>query len=202
MRTNEVSTRSRGRNLEECGCRRCNGTEAPGRGPHICLHQAKMGHPANWRSYLDLKRTKTDAPGWRCAAVCCSVRCLPNYGGVGRNLIKKPAARGLQQSPMEAAWNVKIRPPCCGCQAANATYSILRCITGICRVNSAASSWPTSTVQSTSQWPRKNPHGHPRCSDCRTGEGQAQCPMLVQACELLWIGRKRGRKPYHRKCRL
>jgi len=144
----------------ECGCRRCNGTEAPGRGPHICLHQAKMGHPANGRCYLDLKRTKTDAPGWRCAAVCCSVRCLPNYGGVGRNLIKKPAARGLQQSPMEAAWNVKIRPPCCGCQAANATYSILRCITGICRVNSAASSWPTSTVQSTSQWPRKNPHGH------------------------------------------
>src|SRR3974390_2726491 len=31
MRTNQVSTRSRGRNLEECGCRRCNGTEGPPR---------------------------------------------------------------------------------------------------------------------------------------------------------------------------
>ena len=31
------------------------------------------------RGYLDLKRIKTDAPGWRCAAVCC-VYCLPNLG--------------------------------------------------------------------------------------------------------------------------
>src|SRR5271165_7217858 len=94
--------------------------------PHICQLQANMGHSANGRSYLDLKRIKTDAPGWRCAAVCCPVCCLPNCRGVGRNLIKNPAARGLQQSPMEAVWNVKIRPPCCGCQAANAISGILR----------------------------------------------------------------------------
>ena len=82
----------------------------PARGPHICRHRAYMGHPANGRCYLDLKRTKTDAPGWRCAAVCCSVCCLPNCGGVGRNLIKKNGCTGLSTKSNGSRVECEITP--------------------------------------------------------------------------------------------
>ncbi len=148
MRTNCVSTRRRVRKL--VGVRLLasgRNANSPAAVPHICQHLENMGHPANGKRYLDLKRTKTDAPGWRCATVCCLICCWPNFGGAGSILNENPCYTGTQYADLEAAWNVKLRPPCCGCQATNAISGILPCITGTCRVNTARRLRPSDRLQ-------------------------------------------------------
>ena len=52
----------------------------------------------NEEDCLDLKRTLTVAPGWRCAAVCCTANKLSNFGGVGPNLIENPLAAAFNRA--------------------------------------------------------------------------------------------------------
>jgi len=54
----------------ESGCLRSDGYET---------FEAETTRPR--KPYLDLKRIKTVAPGWRCAAVYCAICNEPNFGG-------------------------------------------------------------------------------------------------------------------------
>ncbi len=63
----------------------------------------------------------------------------------------KTLLHGHPIGEIEAAWNVKLRPPCCGCQATNAISGILPCINGTCRVNNSRRLRPSDRLQRESE---------------------------------------------------
>ena len=86
-------------------------------------------------------------------------------------------------------------PTCCGCQVANPTSCILRPIAGTCRVNRSFRLGVRVRLQRgcrrTQTWPPATRAPFLKSSPARR---RRQRPILVQACGLLWMGRKRSKK--------